>query len=343
MESLLHIECTKEYAHLKERETRKTFIRAFNEAFPLKIEEQYVTLTNYIGDYFATCNTLAKYDEELYLQILYLQEFYYQLESSKELETIQVQLSTMINRISENNTPDAYREISEMANTARKALEKRNRANQKIKVYNEARYQYEGKIAVEREELKKIVARISNTLQAIAALNIAGERRIDGLQISQKHLSDMDNLAITPLEKDTLKKEFISYFNMRCIAFRYIEELAEKIVEAYSKREVFYSTYKYVEQDEALEMYMIALKMLRVFPNDNHSVGNVHSSDCDRINADCEMIDIITGFLKDGTVNEEDYFRARELPEHDPHIESLATDTMFAIKRIRSESFPTLR
>ncbi|MDE6284968.1 MAG: hypothetical protein K2M17_04410 [Bacilli bacterium] len=324
-----------------EGEARSTFVKAFNQAFPLKVEEQYVALTNQICDYFATCDAIEKHDERLYFQALCLQSEYDKLEKIEALDSIQSHLNEAMSNANENPTLEACKAVSDMARYASKILEKQNASKSEIESLNNTRYEHEKSIATERGELEKIIAEISATLQAIAALNIDGERRIDRLHVSQKHFSDIDNLDITPLEKNTLKREFMTYFNMRCVAFKYIEELAEKILVAYSKREVLCGYHNDGKIDKDLEIYMIVLQTLRTFPHCNRRVGNL-SRKCDEINADCEIIDIITGYLNDGTLNEEEFLNAWNSKGFDPNIGTLAMNTMFAIKRIEPAALQRL-
>ncbi|MDE6284969.1 MAG: hypothetical protein K2M17_04415 [Bacilli bacterium] len=343
MKSLSHIKCTKtEPVFRKEGEIRNIFVNTFNQAFPPKVEEQYVALTNRICDYFATCYTMEEYDKQLYFQALYLQKEYSKLEKSESFESIRSRLNDAIKNANENPTPEAYKTVSDIANLARKMLEKRTNAKSEIESLNNTRYEHEKSIATEKGELEKIIADISATLQAIASLNVDGERRINRLYINQKHFNVIDELAITPLEKDTLKRQFISYFNMRCVAFKYVEELAEKILAAYSKREVLHRNADNGKMDKDLELCIIALEILYAFPNCNRRIGTIKSSLCDFINADCEMIDIITRYLHDGTFNEQEYLDACNSATLDVNIRSFAIETKLAIKRHQSTALQRL-
>lgn len=337
MKSLSDIQSTKiEYVYPWEGNVKNTFVSAYNQAFPLKVEELYVTLTNLIFDYCATCGTLKAQDKQLYVHAINLQCVYNTLDSLEAAESVQSRLQDAEKSFDDNPTPEALKKV----NDAKEMLEKRSTANEQIASLNAMRYNCEETIAVERGELERIIAEISIALQAIAALNIDGKRRIDGLHIKQNHLSAIDNLAISPLEKDALKREFVSYFNMRCTAFKYVEELAEKILASYSKREVLNGLASVFgdKLDKDFEIYRIALQTLYVYPNCIHTFGVACDLICEEKNANCDMIDIITGYLKDGTFNQEAYLDAMHSPELNCNLNSIALSVMFDIERMQTSS-----
>lgn len=334
MKSLYNIESTKgEYIQPGE-EARIIFVSVFNQVFPLELEEQYVALTNLILDYCVTCRTLREQDEQLYFHALGLQNVYKSLEGLEAKEPIQMRLyEAVVGALNENQTPDAYKKV----NDAKEMLENRRAVKAVIDILNGKRYKCEEIIAVEREKLTSIILKMSLALQTIASFSVNGQRGIDRLHMEQEQLSVIDNLAISPLEKETLKRELISYFNMRCIAFKYVHELAEKIVLSYSKREVLGELVNGFDRkmEKGFELYMIALQTLRTFPNANRPLGRIYRSLCDSINADCNMIDIITDYLKNGVFNIEVYKDAMNSARLDANIMLLAWDVLHAIESIQ--------
>lgn len=92
--------------------------------------------------------------------------------------------------------------------------------------------------------LQQSVVNLSNTLKEIGELDVDGEKRIDRVKVTEKHMKRIDELPNLSLEnKNALKNILISYTNMRVQCFKTVEKLANRAVLDYKKNQLcaFYS------------------------------------------------------------------------------------------------------
>lgn len=322
MKSLNSIESPKiEERKIAEADTRRISINTYNAAFPLELDEAYVRLTNLIFEYLDTCAKLGDLNNQTNSEALYLNSLYVE-----DFSSLRIHLQAAIDNLDRSKTSEDFEAIAKIATEAAKMLRKKAPTEEEIAEINQKRFEHEKQIAEEQADLARIMSEITIALQAINSQDIDGEKRIDNLKLTSTHLDAFNNLAISDEEKHALEKQLLSYFNMRCIGFKYVEDLAQKLLAAYNNRVILPPNVSGIYEnncyDEEFEIYRIAIAALTALP-DSYRLGAVTSQNCQNVESNCNVLDFISIYLETGE-DERELIQNINLNECTPEIQYTA-------------------
>lgn len=292
----------------------KAFANVYNRAFPLKIEEEYVKLVNLIYEYVEICRFLGLDNTYQSVVCIGLPSLYKELESINDFSNNYLRLlKKLVEGLPDNLTPEQYDKISTIVFEAKKVAWDKQGVEDEIRGILNNNFETEQRLAKESEKLSVVVSKIQSQLGIICGLDITSGKRLDTLQIKPEHFLAIDNLDISSKEKEVLKRELVSYFNMRRSAFKLLEEFGYQIIDSYRKRIILdhnaANINAYNTVDSNFEIYRIALEILSVY-SCNRRLGTIYQSSCEEISNECNILDLLSSAFINREYNKEDFENA---------------------------------
>ncbi len=231
------------------------FIRICNEVLPLKIEELYINLDNVIEQYLNMLFAMGYNDHETLKMGLINSKTNNNVNKQTEKEE---DISKQIKELAEKDSKSSsdYAKLMRLVQMGRSlALEKENG----LSVISENRVK-----TIKRNEassemqngISDIILRIKNTLKNISELDLDTNKRLDNLEVTKKHINQINNLNIDDKKKQNAYLLLIEFLQSRKNAFKVTEDFAYYVLEKYQKRETDFSEdlyKKYMLSSTALE------------------------------------------------------------------------------------------
>ena len=156
----------------------------------------------------------------------------------------------------------------------------------------------------QQEIIRESVVGMQKCLDTIKGLDIDDQKRIDRVEVTQRHLDKIDGItALNSGRKEMLKEMLDSYVDMRVESFKVMEDLSRKAVDSYQHRELIdlsvYSRYSVASNGLS--------GLSKSFVDDSAKIMNPTSSDMlqNRFRAEITLINMATNYLRDGTISPE--------------------------------------
>lgn len=207
------------------------FFEILRMVLPQKVEEAYVNLSKSVEEYFntknhSTFNDLTKQDINT--------EIDRSLTSLIRLKDEEKELKELLSEINEAITKGTSNAVyHQLVTVSEKLLENKTKIENIEKKINQNEVEYD-KRKDQSSELEGSVSSsidsLSSSLQNISDLDIDGKKRLDGIEITKKHLDMIDSMEAKPEEKEMFKALLSSYVNMRLECFRNIENTANAVL-----------------------------------------------------------------------------------------------------------------
>ena len=238
-------------------------INIINMVLPRKIEDEYVKLGNLVLQHISKCRELSRYNGNLHNSAKDLNISDTKLAELEEAGiSVNQELATLASGLSTNSSPDVYRRMMELSEKGKKIskIKEKLRLDSSTKRDNHMTDSLTaGNI---QNEIANIIKEIQMSLQRISELDINGEKRLDNLSLTEKHLAMIDSLPINEKVKPAVKKYIESYIKMRISSFKKLEEKSYKILEAYSDRKLFDN----MDSLDSAECYLSVMSLRNINP-----------------------------------------------------------------------------
>ncbi|MDE5539783.1 MAG: hypothetical protein K2J20_04785 [Bacilli bacterium] len=269
--------------------TYSKFLAIFNMAFPLKVEKEYVTLTNLIIEYIQAAHHY-KADGQMPNQ----EYDNLNIKANSYLE----QLNGILTSLTSDSPSSAYEEFARIANAAYQVSKKKEQFGKNLDIQRDNYNKANGVASDAYNDILNIINALANQLQVIKELNLGSQNRLNDLCVTDKHLNLINSLNITDIEKATLKRLLQSFFNLRVSSFTTVENFAQGIVSSYQKRILLESDSPEFQNGQSAALALSSIQI------GDHGIHNTISPVyCDIINNECLVMDLISEFFSTGQIN----------------------------------------
>ena len=231
------------------------FINICTSAFPTAIELPYTELANYFLDYAVSSGKISSYRPDLDRQAKDMSELRNSVAglSTREQQVLDSLRSLLSHCDNEKNlSPDVWKSLQQLANAGFATSKERDvKATNLSK--NSDQYMDQSINAHEQQEvMKNSIAGMQQSLEAIQHLDIDSQRRIDRVEVIERHMERIDAIPnISSEQKETLKNMLVSYVGMRVESFKAVENFAHKAIDDYRQHKIYADDYPY-EYDIAI-------------------------------------------------------------------------------------------
>lgn len=157
-------------------------------------------------------------------------------------------------------------------------------------------------------QIKDSIVCMQKDLNTIKDLDMDGQKRIDRVEVAQKHFDSIDGIPnLTSEQKEMLKEMLVSYVDLRVESFKVMEDLSEKAIESYLHRELLDI---FSPDDKNYDKYRVATSGLdglsTSFFEDSARIMNPisYGMSSDNLRANMSVRDVTTDYLKFGVVDE---------------------------------------
>ena len=283
------------------------FSECCQSALPATIEKPYVELANHFIDYFValielyrTGNAVDFYTSDMNNERSSIDK----LSQSERhvLENLKELLKTYDN--SGTLSSDVWKNLQEIVTSGVDIS--RERENKETALQNTTQEHMNNTLDAnsQQEIIRESVVGMQKCLDTIKGLDIDDQKRIDRVEVTQRHLDKIDGItALNSGRKEMLKEMLDSYVDMRVESFKVMEDLSRKAVDSYQHRELIdlsvYSRYSVASNGLS--------GLSKSFVDDSAKIMNPTSSDMlqNRFRAEITLINMATNYLRDGTISPE--------------------------------------
>lgn len=291
------------------------FVNICTSAFPTAIELPYTELANYFLDYAVSSGKISSYRPDLDRQakdMSELRNFVASLSTREQqvLDSLRSLLSHCDNE--KNLSPDVWKSLQQLANAGFATSKERDvKATNLSK--NSNQYMDQSIDAHEQQEImKNSIVGMQQSLEAIQHLDIDSQRRIDRVEVTERHMERIDAIPnISSEQKETLKNMLVSYVGMRVESFKAVEDLAYKAVNAYQHGQILDIHFS---DSELRDKYLVAMNGLdelsSSFSEDLYGMINptVYAARKENFQADIMTMNMFRDYQKNGYVDKKEAF-----------------------------------
>lgn len=309
-------------AYGKYHNEREEFINICTSAFPTVIELPYTELANYFLDYVSSSKDIMYNSRDLELNAIGMNNTRKLIDnlSSREQQALDSLRSLLSHYDHEKNlSPEVWKSLQQLASVGFATSKERDvKATNLSK--NSDQYMDQSINAHEQQEvMKNSIAGMQQSLEAIQHLDIDSQRRIDRVEVTERHMERIDAIPnISSEQKDILKSMLVSYVGMRVESFKAVENFAHKAIDAYQQHKIYEDDYPY-EYDIAI----IALSNLTTsFSKDLYETINDFNPyiSKERWQADITAMNMFRDYQKNGMVDRDLLIQLSTM--HDLHPET---------------------
>lgn len=287
----------------------QVFSECCQSALPATIEKPYVELANHFIDYvFATYQlTISGRAVDFYASDMNDERSSINKLSQSErhvLESLRKLLKIYDN--SGTLSSDVWKNLQDIVTSGVDIS--RERENKETALQNTTQEHMNNTLDAnsQQEIIRESVVGMQTCLDTIKDLDIDDQKRIDRVEVTQKHLDKIDGIAgLNSGQKEMLKEMLDSYVDMRVESFKVMEDLSRKAVDSYQHRELF--DLGFANKDSS--RYSVASNVLsglsKSFFDDSAGIMSSTSYDMmqDRYRAEMTVINMATNYLRDGTIS----------------------------------------
>ena len=288
----------------------QVFSECCQSALPATIEKPYVELANHFIDYvFAAYQlTISGRAVDFYASSMNDERGSIDKLSQSErhvLESLRELLKTYDN--SGTLSSDVWKNLQDIVTSGLDIS--RERENKETALQNTTQEHMDNTLGAnsQQEIIRESVVGMQKDLDTIQTLDMDGQRRIDRVEVTQKHFDRIDGIAgLDSEQKEMLKEMLDSYVDMRVESFKVMEDLSRKAVDSYQHRELFDLGFS----NKDFSRYSVASNGLsglsKSFFDDSAGIMNPTSYDMmqDRYRAEMTTINMTTNYLRDGTISQ---------------------------------------
>lgn len=291
------------------------FINICTSAFPTAIELPYTDLANYFLDYAVSSGKVSDYSSGLDSQAKDMSELRTSVAglSTREQQVLDSLRSLLSHYDNEKNlSPDVWKSLQQLANAGFATSKERDvKATNLSK--NSNQYMDQSIDAHEQQEImKNSIVGMQQSLEAIQHLDIDSQRRIDRVEVTERHMERIDAIPnISSEQKETLKNMLVSYVGMRVESFKAVEDLAYKAVNAYQHGQILDIHFS---DSELRDKYLVAMNGLdelsSSFSEDLYGMINptVYAARKENFQADIMTMNMFRDYQKNGYVDKKEVF-----------------------------------
>lgn len=286
------------------------FVNICTSALPVSIEGPYIELTNHFLDYTISSGKVIDYSADLDVQAKGMSKLRNSVAnlSTREqqvLESLRDLLSHYDN--DSNLSSDVWKSLQQLA-TAGFATSKEKDAKSTNLSMDTSQYMNQSlDVGNHQEIMRNSVSSMQTSLADIQQLDIDGQRRIDRVQVTERHMERIDAIPnISSEQKETLKNMLVSYVSMRVESFKVIEDLAQKAVDFYHHGEILDVHFSDSEYRDKYVVAMSGLDELSTsFSEDLYGIINptIYDIRKDNFQADITAMDMVIDYQKSGVVD----------------------------------------
>ena len=291
------------------------FINICTSAFPTAIELPYTELANYFLDYAISSGKVRDYSSGLDSQAKDMSELRNSVAglSTREQQVLDSLRSLLSHYDNEKNlSPDVWKSLQQLTSAGFTTSKERDVKSTNLSMDTNQYMDQSLDTRDQQEVMRNSIAGMQQSLDAIQHLDIDGQRRIDRVEVSERHMERIDAIPnISSEQKETLKNMLVSYVGMRVESFKAVEDLAHRAVGAYQHGEILDVHFS---DSEFRDKYLVAMKGLddlsSSFSEDLYGMINptVYDVRKENFQADIMAMNMFRDYQKNGFVDKTEAF-----------------------------------
>ena len=291
------------------------FINICTSAFPTAIELPYTELANYFLDYAVSSGKVSDYSSGLDSQAKDMSELRTSVAglSTREQQVLDSLRSLLSHYDNEKKlSPDVWKSLQQLANAGFATSKERDVKTTNLNLDTNHYMDQSIDASKQQEQIKESVVGMQKDLDTIQALDMDGQRRIDRVEVTQKHFDRIDAIPnISSEQKDILKSMLVSYVGMRVESFKAVEDLAHRAVNAYQHGKILDIHFS---DSELRDKYLVAMNGLdelsSSFSEDLYGMINptVYAARKENFQADIMTMNMFRDYQKNGYVDKKEAF-----------------------------------
>ena len=291
------------------------FVNICTSALPASIEVPYTELANYFLDYAISSGKVSDYGSNLDSQAKGMSELRNSVAnlSTREQQVLESLRGLLSHYDNENNlSPDVWKSLQQLASAGFATSKERDVKSTNLSMYTNQYMDQSLDAGNHQEIMRNSVSSMQSSLANIQQLDIDGQRRIDRVQVTERHMERIDAIPnISSEQKETLKNMLVSYVSMRVESFKVIEDLAHKAVDSYQRGEILDIHFS---DSEYRDKYVVAMNGLdelsTSFSEDLYGIINptIYDIRKDNFQADITAMNMVTDYQKNGVVDRKAVF-----------------------------------
>ena len=273
------------------------FINICTSAFPTAIELPYTELANYFLDYAVSSGKVSDYSSGLDSQAKDMSELRTSVAglSTREQQVLDSLRSLLSHYDNEKKlSPDVWKSLQQLANAGFATSKERDVKTTNLNL-DTNHYMNQSIDAHEQQDL-----------------DIDSQRRIDRVEVTERHMERIDAIPnISSEQKETLKNMLVSYVGMRVESFKVVEDLAHRAVNAYQHGQILDIHFS---DSELRDKYLVAMNGLdelsSSFSEDLYGMINptVYAARKENFQADIMTMNMFRDYQKNGYVDKKEAF-----------------------------------
>lgn len=219
------------------------FINICSSVFPASIEVPYVELANHFLDYSSSSRKLIKCGYDLDTNVTGMNGLRNSVDelSNSERHVLESFRKLFDYYKDEERLPfEIWKTFQDMVTSGVEISSERESKEFSLKTDTRKYMDDSVDASKQQEQIKESVVGMQKDLDTIQALDMDGQRRIDRVEVTQKHFDRIDAIPnISSEQKDILKSMLVSYVGMRVESFKAMENFAHKALDAWQQRRIY--------------------------------------------------------------------------------------------------------
>lgn len=281
---------------------REELLNICRMVLPPKVESLYVDLSKYFKEYLSACNSINLLNGDSFSKAKTIRSNTEKAEdASKAQAEIMQQISGLYAKAMETQSSRDLLALEKLVQQAGQVAFEKERYSRIVSNSQSVYLNNDNAMLSERQNIEKSLAGMLETLKSINGLDIDGQKRIDRLGITEKHLDLIEDLPISKAEKDALKNTLVSYTSMRIQSFKAIEAGAYNAIKAYQEHKLL----------DGFDDKVLANSNVAVLASDLIKIDSpifepyVSPVSCDEINNHAAVMSFVAEYLATGVYDEE--------------------------------------
>lgn len=284
------------------------FVNAFYKLFPsYELEKKYVLLTNLVFEFFNVCGCLKVANKELDKRLGELTKCY----RAEQVSRVDCDINDFMEFLKHpEKTSSYYYSLASNASYFASLAADYAGTLKNIEEVREKIFNCEQKASEARTELASIVKNIKTLLEEIVRISVDSGKSLDDVTLLSEFPQAFARAHKSLKETWVLRYWLFSYFNLRVLGFRYVEDFAVKILDWYKNREIPDAAMNFEIDDNEFTAHFIAFLALKRFPLKKKRMGLVDESDgtlFKELYASLCQADFLVGYLNTGIFDHKAY------------------------------------
>ncbi len=312
----------------------REIVDVFNNIFPVEIEKAYVELANSLKKYSVAVNRIGSNNSVIISSATSVGKSRETTQAIQDKEKNALQhLKELLNKVSDKEqlSPSEWQEIANLTNEGLNQSKQHEKASRNLSFNTNVYENSSIEMMDRRQELAEIIEELKNGIREILKLDINGEKRIDRIQMTERHSNQIDAISnLSEKNKEIWKRALSAYTTMRVNAFKQVEQMAVQAVETYHKREI-------INYDNQSYDYKVTMKALEFDEEQLREIyGRSLSSNSDVILAEkkIDIMELAGQYLEGKDLTEEQF---RQVYEPSPDI--IVGSEVFLLYDLESAQF----